>query len=57
MDKLTWEATVQEDPETGELVLPLPEDLLAKLGWQEGDELNWINNQDGSWTLEKVNES
>lgn len=56
MDKLTWEATVQEDPETGELILSFPEDMLTKLGWQEGDELNWIDNQDGSWTLEKVND-
>ena len=32
---------VQEDPETGELILPIPDELLAEMGWNEGDELIW----------------
>lgn len=50
----SWTVTVEEDPETGELILPFPAEFLAEKGWVEGDTLEWIDNQDGSWTLEKV---
>lgn len=50
----SWTITVELDEETGDLILPLPKDLLESKGWKEGDELEWIDNQDGSWTLEKV---
>lgn len=49
-----WTLTVDEDPETGEAVLQFPPDLLEKAGWQEGDILEWKDNKDGSWSLEKV---
>lgn len=49
----TWTITVEEDPETGEMYLPFPPDVLANLGWNEGDTLEWHDNGDGSWTLEK----
>jgi hypothetical protein len=52
--KTSWELTVEEDPETGELVLQLPEEFLNVQGWKEGDELNWTDNKDGSWTLSKI---
>jgi|688.fasta_scaffold2736764_2 hypothetical protein len=45
--------TLQEDPETGELVLPFTEEILIELGWKEGDVLEWIDNKDGSWSLVK----
>ncbi len=54
MTKTAWTITVEEDPETGELILPLPQEMLDFKGWKEGDELEWIDNRDGSWTLEKV---
>jgi hypothetical protein len=49
-----WTITVDEDPETGDAILPLPEDLLVKAGWKEGDTLNWIDNKDGTWCLTKI---
>jgi hypothetical protein len=52
--KLSWTITVEEDPETGEIVLPLPEELLQLQGWKEGDNLQWTDNKDGSWSLQKV---
>lgn len=52
--KLSWTITVEEDPKTGELILPLPEEMLKMQGWTEGDTLEWIDNDDGSWTLQKV---
>ena len=36
-----------------DLFLTIPEDILKKLGWNEGDELNWSVNK-GSITLEKA---
>lgn len=55
MDKLTWEVTVGQDPKTGDLILPLPQELLDMQGWVEGDEFEWTQNEDGSWTIQKVN--
>lgn len=52
--KNSWEVTVQEDPETGDLILPLPEELLKIQDWKEGDELEWIDSGDGTWSLVKV---
>lgn len=50
---LSWTITVEEDPETGDLILPFPEDFLKETGWQEGDTLTWRDLGDGSWSLEK----
>jgi len=49
-----WTITVEEDPETGELILPLPVEMLQMQGWQEGDTLEWVDNNDGTWSLQKV---
>ncbi len=54
MDTKSWTITVEEDPETGELILPLPTEFLLMKGWIEGDTLEWIDNGDGSWTLQKI---
>ena len=56
MEKLSWTITVEEDPETGDLILPFPPDFLELKGWKEGDTLEWNDNGDGSWTLSKVQE-
>jgi hypothetical protein len=48
-----WTIKLEEDTETGDLVLPLSDDILKQVGWKEGDTLNWINNNDGTWTLMK----
>jgi hypothetical protein len=49
---------IELDAETGELVLIIPPDLLSQMGWIEGTELFWIDNEDGTYSLkEKKNES
>jgi hypothetical protein len=45
---------IQKDPTTGELYLELPQATLKKLGWTEEDELEWIENPDGTWQVIKV---
>jgi len=32
---------LEEDPKTGELILPIPDEILVEVGWGEGDELIW----------------
>jgi len=45
---------VIEDPEDPEqLLLDLGTELCDRLGWHVGDQLDWIDNGDGSWTLTK----
>lgn len=51
----SWTVNVEEDPKTGNAVITFPEDLLEHTGWKEGDTLEWKDNGDGSWTLEKKN--
>ena len=48
-----WTLTVEEDPVTGDSILSLPPDLLKEAGWEEGDNLLWIDNKDGTWSLVK----
>lgn len=49
-----WTVQVEEDPETGQLMLPFPVDLLNQMGWSEGTELFWEDNGDKSFTLTPV---
>lgn len=37
----SWRITLAEDPLTGELILPLPQELLDAQGWNEGDTMIW----------------
>jgi len=45
--------TVITDPETGELILPLDNEIFDETGWEIGDTLEWIDQKDGSWLLKK----
>lgn len=44
---------IQKDPETGELYIELPKGTLEKLGWSVDDELEWVENPDGTWNVIK----
>lgn len=47
---------VEKDPETGDLILPLSDELMEQLGWKIGDTVRWLDNGDGTWSLHKVEE-
>jgi hypothetical protein len=51
-----WTVTLEEDPETGELILPFPPEMLIDLDWNEGDILLWNDNKDGTFSLTKKKE-
>lgn len=57
MNKRSWTITLEDDPETGDLIMPLTDEILESAGWKEGDVLEWIDNKNGSWTLRKKNET
>ena len=45
--------TLETDPETGDLILPIPTELLSQMGWIEGTELFWIDNENGTYSLKE----
>jgi hypothetical protein len=45
--------TLEEDPETGDLVMPFPPELLAQVGWDYGDVLVWTETDHGAFVLSK----
>jgi hypothetical protein len=51
----SWTVTLEEAEDgSGDLVMPLPQDLLDSQGWREGDTLDWKEGENGSWTLSKI---
>lgn len=52
----TYTVQIEMDPDTLDLIMPIPEEVLQKMGWGLNDVLEWIDNMDGSWTLRKVDE-
>ena len=49
-----FEVTTQEDPETGDLLVPMPPELLKALDWKEGDELQLDFDDKGRLIIRKV---
>ena len=49
----TWIVELEEDPETGELVMPIPLEAIDASGWKIGDTLTWEISQDGEICLTK----
>ena len=54
MANKSWTINLEEDPETGDLILPLNDDILEQTGWKTGDNIDWTDNKDGSWTMKKI---
>lgn len=58
MTRYSFITTIVEDPDhPGEMLLDLGDELCEHLGWKPGDELDWIDNKDGTWTLRKKTSS
>lgn len=53
----TWIVTLEEDPETGDLVMPIPTEALDANGWRIGDTLKWNIDDEGTVTLVRDVES
>lgn len=53
-DNFRYEVTTQEDPETGDLIIPLPPPLLESMGWKEGDDVQIGFDPQGRLYIKKV---
>ncbi len=55
MNKPTsWTITLEAaDDGSGDLVLPLTDEIMESAGWQIGDTLVWIDNKDGTWSIKR----
>lgn len=50
----TWIIELEEDPETGDVIMPLPEELIESQGWAMGDTLVWdVDKKTGEVSLKK----
>jgi AbrB family looped-hinge helix DNA binding protein len=51
-----FESTVEYNDDFGEYYLTIPEEIIDRLGWEEGDVLEFIINKDGTVLLERQEE-
>ena len=49
-----YEVITQEDPETGDMLIPIPPNLLKELGWKEGDDVDFSIDDKGRIILKKI---
>ena len=49
-----FEVILQECPETGDLILPIPPELMRQMGWVEGDNLDFNQDDKGRWVISKA---
>jgi len=55
IDDNRWIVQVQsKGGELEELFIELPEEALSQVGWAEGDVIEWFDNGNGTYTLEKT---
>lgn len=53
----TWTAEIQMDGLTGDAIIPIPDEVIDLVEWNLYDELEWIDNKDGSYIIRKVQKS
>lgn len=41
----------------GNLILPFPDDIIGEMGWKIGDVLEWQDNDDGTFSIKKYEDS
>lgn len=50
----TWTTEVIGVFDDDAYFIRLPDDLLEQVGWKNNDSIKWVDNNDGSYTLIKV---
>jgi hypothetical protein len=40
-----------KESDDGDLYIELPDDMIKELGWAEGTEVVWVDNENGTWSL------
>ena len=52
---IRYEVITQEDPDSGDVLLPNPPILLADMGWKEGDDVEFNVDDIGRLIIKKKN--
>lgn len=50
----SYEVMTQEDPDTGDMIVPIPPQVLKELGWKEGDEIDIQLDASGKIIIKKL---
>ena len=53
-ENVRYEVITQEDPESGDLIIPIPIPILKKMGWKDGDEVHVAVDENGQLYLKKA---
>jgi len=53
-NNVRYEVITQEDPESGDLIIPIPIPVLKKMGWKDGDEVSIAVDENGQLYLKKA---
>lgn len=53
-ENIRYEVMTHEDPETGDMIIPLPPQLLSQLGWKEGDNIDFQIDENGKVIVKKI---
>ncbi len=48
------EVITQKDPKTGDMMIPIPPQLLRDLGWKKGDEIDFQLDENGKIIIKKL---
>jgi len=51
-----FESTVEHNDDFDEYYITFPDEMIDRLGWEEGDVLEWIINKDGTVILQRSEE-
>jgi len=54
-NNIRYEVITQGDPESGDVLLPIPPILLAEMGWKEGDDVEFNVDDIGRLIIKKKN--
>lgn len=54
-NNIRYEVITQEDPDSGDVLLPIPPILLAEMGWKEGDDVEFNVDDIGRLIIKKKN--
>ena len=53
---IKWQLPVEMDGVSGEYFITFPDDLLDAIGLKEGDSVEWIDQNNGSFILKKIDD-
>ncbi len=50
----SWIVPIEVDDSNGEYFITFTDEILQKLKWKEGDDLEFVNNENGSFTIKNL---